>query len=123
MFNFRYSKLFVVVLVVMIFATAAFAFAASNTVPASNAGEGATAIGGYAVSAVTYTYDTANPSMISTVSFTIAPGAAKAGVSLTTGGLLQACTGTGSAPYTAFTCTISGVSVLNAVTLRVVASD
>jgi hypothetical protein len=124
MFNFRSSKMFVVVLVVMILATSAYAFAASNTVPASNAGEGQTAIGGYAVSAVTYTYSTANPSQISSVGFTIAPAAKKASISLVTGGTLQVCTGTGGGPtWTAWTCSISGVSVLSADMLRVVASD
>jgi hypothetical protein len=109
----------------MILATSAYAFAASNTVPASNAGEGQTAIGGYTVSAVTYTYSTANPSQISTVGFTIAPAATKASVSLVnTTGLLQACVGTGPGPtWTAWTCNITGVSVLNANMLRVVASD
>jgi archaellin len=124
MSHFRSSKMFVIVLVITIFATAAYAFAASNTMPAtSNAGEGQVVIGGYTVSAVTYTYDTANPSQISTVSFTIAPGAGKASVSLTAGGLLQSCTGGGAAPHTTFTCNITGVSVLNATMLRVVASD
>ena len=72
MFNFRSSKWFVIVLVVVAFATAAYAFAASNTMPASsNAGEGEVAIGGYTVSGVTYTYSTANPSQITSVSFTV----------------------------------------------------
>lgn len=125
MFNFRSSKWFVIVLVIMTFATAAYAFAASNTMPAtSNAGEGEVAIGGYTVSGVTYTYSTANPSQITNVSFTVAPAAGKAGVSLVTGGTLQSCTGTGAGPtYTAFNCSITGVSVVNANMLRVVASD
>ena len=126
MFNFRSSKIFVVALVIMIFATSAYAFAASNTVPASNAGEGQTAIGGYVVApgTVTYTFSTANPSQISSVGFTIAPAAKKASVSLVVGGTLQACVGTGAGPtWTAWTCAISGVSVLNANMLRVVASD
>jgi hypothetical protein len=126
MFRFRSSKLFIVAIVIMILATSAYAFAASNTVPASNAGEGSTAIGGYTVSAVTYTYSTANPSQISTVGFTLAPAASKASVSLVSGvgGTLQACTGTGPGPtWTAWTCNITGVSVLSANSLRVVASD
>lgn len=124
MFRFNSSKLFIIALVVMIFATAAYAFAASNTFAAgmsNNAGEGQTAIGGYTVSGVTYTYSTANPSQISTVSFTIAPSAKKASVSLTTGGTLQACTDNGGG--TSWTCTITGVSVQAADMLRVVASD
>jgi hypothetical protein len=126
MFKLRSSKLFIAMLIVVILATSAYAFAASNTVPASNAGEGQTAIGGYVVTpgTVTYTYSTANPSQISSVGFTIAPAAKKASVSLVVGGTLQACTGTGGGPtWTAWTCAITGVSVLNADMLRVVASD
>jgi hypothetical protein len=124
MFNFRSSKMFVVVLVVMILATSAYAFAATNTVPASKAGEGQAAISGYTVTAVTYTYSTANPSQISSVGFTIAPASTKASVSLVTGGTLQACVGTGPGPtWTAWTCAISGVSVTSADMLRVVSSD
>ena len=124
MFRFRSSKLFIVVMVIMMFSTAAYAFAASNTMPAtSNAGEGEVVIGGYTVSGVTYTYSTANPSQISSVAFTIAPAAGKASVSLISGvgGTLQACVDGGGG--TSWTCAISGVSVLNANMLRVVASD
>jgi hypothetical protein len=124
MFHFRSSRWFVIVLVVMAFATAAYAFAANITVPASNAGEGSELIGGYTVSGVTYTYSTANPSQITNVTFTIAPAATKAGVSLVTGGLLQSCTGSGVGPtYTTFNCAVSGVTVTSADRLRVVASD
>jgi hypothetical protein len=126
MFKLRSSKLFVALLIVVILATSAYAFAASNTVPTSRAGEGEAVIGGYVVSAVTYTYSTANPSQIATVSFTIAPAAGKASVSLVSGvtGTLQSCTGTvGTGPYTGFTCNITGVGVLGANMLRVVASD
>ena len=41
MFNSRMSKLFIVVVIALIFATSAYAFAASNTVPGTVAGEGA----------------------------------------------------------------------------------
>jgi hypothetical protein len=126
MFKLRSSKMFIIALIIMILATSAYAFAASNTVPASNAGEGEAVIGGYVVTpgTVTYVYSTANPSQISSVGFTIAPAAKKASVSLVAGGTLQACVGTGAGPtWTAWTCTITGVSVLNADMLRVVASD
>lgn len=121
MFRFRSSKMFIVVLVIMAFATTAYAFAASNTVDASNAGEGSTAIGGYAITNITYTYSTANPSMISFVDFDIAPAAGKAGVSLVSGGTLTDCgalTAGGSHAH----CPVN-VSVLSANMLRVVASD
>ena len=124
MFHFRSSKLFIVVMVIMMFATAAYAFAASNSMPlTSNAGEGEVVISGYTVSAVTYTYSTADPSMITSVGFTIAPAAGKVSVSLVDGTTLQvpACVDGGGG--TSWTCAISGVGVLGADELRVVASD
>lgn len=126
MFRFRSSKMFVVVLIVMVLATAAYAFAESNTMPAtSHAGEGEVVIGGYVVSNVTYTYDTANPSMLSFVDFDIAPAVTKVGVSLIAGDLLTDC---GAASISAIAggshvqCPVN-VSVLNADMLRVVSSD
>lgn len=121
MFHFRSSKIFVVVLVITILATAAYAFAASNTVPASNAGEGSAVIGGYTVTNVTYTYSTANPSMLTFVDFDIAPAATKAGVSLVTGGTLTDC-GALTAGGTHAHCPVN-VSVLSADRLRVVSSN
>ena len=123
MFRFRSSKMFIVVLVIMAFATAAYAFAASNTVPTSNAGEGSEVIGGYIVTNVTYTYSTANPSMITTVDFNIAPATTKAGVSLVTNATLTNCGSiTPIAGGSHVSCAVN-VSVLSADRLRVVASD
>jgi len=118
---FRSSKMFVLVLVIMAFATAAYAFAANNTVEASNDGEGSKLVGGYDVTNVTYTYSTANPSMITFVDFDISPAATKAGVSLVTGGILTDC-GALTAGGTHAHCPVN-VSVLDADMLRVVASD
>lgn len=121
MSHFRSSKMFVVVMVVMMFATAAYAFAASNTVPVSHAGEGENDILGYSVTGVTYTYSTTNPSMITFVDFNIAPAAIKAGASLVVGGPLQACVLTVGGTHAQ--CPSGGVSVFDADMLRVVASD
>ena len=121
MFRLRSSKVFVIVLIIMILATSAYAFAASNTVPTSNAGEGQAAIGGYTVTNVAYTYSTANPSMLTFVDFDIAPSATKAGVSLVTAGVLTDC-GALTAGGTHAHCPIS-ISVLSANMLRVVASN
>ena len=123
MFRVRSSKMFIVAIIIMILATSAYAFAASNTVPTSNAGEGSAAIGGYAVTGVTYTYSTANPSMITAVDFDIAPATTKAGVSLVSGAALTNCgTITPIAGGSHVSCTVN-VSVLSANMLRVVASD
>jgi hypothetical protein len=89
----------------------------------NNAGEGETAIGGYEVDNVTYTYSTANPSQITAVDFTISPAAAKASVSLTSGGTLQSCTDMGGGTSWSCDFTSAGITVQSATLLRVVASD
>jgi len=123
MFRFRSSKLFIVVLVVIILATSAYAFAAALTFDPSmtnNAGEGTSVIGGYVVNNVTYTYSTANPSLITDVEFDIAPAAAKASVGFNAG-LLTNCTLNVAGTHA--TCTGLSQGVLGAASLRIVASD
>jgi hypothetical protein len=119
MFHFRSSKLFIVVLVVLVLATSAFA--ATNTVPASRAGEGSGAISGYAVSNIVYTFDTANPSNLTSVAFDLDNPATTVKVSATAAGTLQNCTS--ATPFTHWTCTLTGTTVTSASTLRVVASQ
>jgi hypothetical protein len=91
---FRSSKLFIVVLVVLVFATAAFAFAASNTVPASYAGEGSSVTSGYTVSSVAYNLNATTASNIDSVTFTLNAVAATVNVRLVTTGSYYACTNT-----------------------------
>jgi hypothetical protein len=121
MFHFRSSKLFFVVLAVLVLATSAYAFAATNTVPDSKAGEGAGAISGYTVTNIVYTFDTANPSNLTNVAFDLDAPAANAKVSLAAAGTLQNCTSV--SPFTHWTCTLTGVTVTSASSLRVVASQ
>jgi len=56
--------------------SAAYAFTATNTVPASTAGSGSGAISGYTVSAIAYTLNGTTPTNLDAVTFTIAPTAA-----------------------------------------------
>lgn len=68
----RSSRLFLAVLIVLIFATAAFAFAASNTMPADTyAGEGLSDTLPYNVGTPVYTLNAGNPSNIDKVTFTL----------------------------------------------------
>jgi hypothetical protein len=53
--------------------SAAYAFTATNTVPASTAGSGSGAISGYTVSAIAYTLNATTPTNLDSVAFTIAP--------------------------------------------------
>lgn len=118
---FRSSKPFVLVLVVLIFATSAFAFAASITgLPATTrAGEGATVIGNYAVVNLDYTLSTGVPSIISEVDVTLDNPAATVEVSLDGGTSFVACTDQGGNSWNCITST----SVAAANQLVIVASD
>ena len=71
MFYSRISKTFLVTIVVLVFATAAYAFAAGNTFSdaTNSAGDGADTISGYDVSNVNYTLDTSNPANVTFVDF------------------------------------------------------
>jgi hypothetical protein len=115
MLRFRFSKLFVVLLVILVLVTSAYAFAATNTSHASGA------ISGYAVSNISYAFDNANPSNLTTVAFDLDNPAATVKVSLTTGGTLQDCTS--ATPFTHWTCTLTGITVTGASSLRVVATQ
>jgi hypothetical protein len=56
-----------------ILAAGAYAFTASNTVPASNAGSGTGTVSGYTATNVNYTLNAADPTTLDTLTFTIAP--------------------------------------------------
>ncbi len=119
MFMKRALKLFIIGLIAFVLATAAYAYAANNTVPAGRAGAGSGAISGYTISGVTYTLDASNPVNITAVGFTLDAGATTVKVRLVSGGTLFNCAG----GPTAWSCTISGVTVLSANTLEVVAAQ
>ena len=119
---FRSSKLFVVVLVTLIFATAAFAFAASNTVPASYAGEGASTTSGYTVTNVAYTLNATTASNIDSVAFTLNAAATTVKVRLVTTGSYYSCTNPSGFNWTCNT-TSPQATVAAADEFRVIASQ
>ena len=68
----RNFKVLLLVLVVVVIAGSAYAFAASLTgIPDSKAGTGAGTVSGYAVSAVAYTFNTSDPTNLDSVTFTL----------------------------------------------------
>lgn len=90
---FRSSKLLLVVLIVLVFSTAAFAFAASNTMPADTyAGEGSSGTLGYTVGAPVYTLNAGTPSNIDKVEFTLSGPATNVKVRLDASGAYYNCT-------------------------------
>ena len=81
-------------------ASGAYAFTATNTVPASNAGSGSGTISGYTVSAIAYQLNATTPSNVDSITFTLSANGATAKAKIVSG----------SSTYTA--CSIaSGVNV------------
>ncbi len=122
MFVKRSIKVLAIVLVAFVFATTTYAFAASNTVPDHQAGDGAGVISGYGITNVAYTL-AANPQQIASVSFDLNADAGTVKIKLvSTGSTWYNCTVVHSGNYTA-TCLTAGATVLSADELRVVASN
>jgi hypothetical protein len=71
MFNKRALRIFIIVVVVFSLTTVAYASAASNTVSASKAGDGAGVISGYSVNTIHYNLNATNPGTIDSVTFTL----------------------------------------------------
>ena len=119
MFRFRIFKVLVFVIISLIFTTTAYAFAATNTVPNSYAGEGAGTVSGYTVSNLQYNLNAAIPSNIDSVQFTLNAAATSVQVRLVTTGSYFSCTNVGLN----WTCLTPGVTVVAADEVRVVARD
>lgn len=115
---FRSSKLLIFVLIVLVFATAAFAFAASNTVPGTYAGEGASVTSGYTVTNLVYNLNGTTPSNIDSVGFTLNAAATTVKVRLVTTGSYLPCTNPSGNNWS---CNTAGVTVAAADEFRVVA--
>lgn len=119
----RNRRLALTVILTLLFATAAYAYTASNTVPASNAGDGSGAVSGYTVTlgSPLYTLDASNPTLIKSVAFTLNTAASTVYVSVTGAAPYQSCAIAGG---TSVTCTFaSEPTVTSATSLRVIASS
>jgi hypothetical protein len=87
----RTKRFALAALVAGIVASSAYAFTASNTVPATNSGSGSTAISGYTASSVAYTLNSSNPQNIDAVAFTLDKAATTVKVQLVSGGSWYGC--------------------------------
>jgi hypothetical protein len=122
----RFSVRFMpALLVILILSVAAYAFAASNTVDESGAGDGQAAISGYTITAIRYTLNATTPTTIDSVQFNVAPtGGAQAPTTvkaqLNGAGSWFSCTNTSG---TSWSCTLTGVTVQAASQLRIVAAQ
>ncbi len=119
---FRSAKLLIIVLIILVFATSAFAFAASNTVPASYAGEGASVTSGYTVTNVAYNLNATTASNIDSTTFTLNAAASTVKVRLVTTGAYYSCTNTSGFNWSCNT-TSPQATVAAADEFRVVASQ
>jgi hypothetical protein len=86
------TRMVVVSIAALLLAIGVYAYAASNTVPGSDAGAGSGAISGYTVSSVAYGLNATTPTNLDSVTFTIAPTAAgTVKVQLAGGGIWYTC--------------------------------
>jgi hypothetical protein len=111
------SRVLFVTLLLFVLAGATYAFAATNTFDGSNlAGDGTSTISGYKVSNISYSV---NAGDISAVSFTLDAVANTVQAALNDGTLVS-CTQSTSVTN-GYSCLLSGVSVKDASSLRVLA--
>jgi hypothetical protein len=96
----RGLKILLALVAALAIAGGAYAFTASNTVPASTAGAGAGTVSGYTVSGLHYTLNTTTPGNIDSLTFTVSPVIPSTGTGKV---LVQALLSTGG-PL-AYTCT------------------
>jgi hypothetical protein len=100
------------------FASAAYAFTAANTVPATNAGSGSGAISGYTASNVTYTLNSTIPQNLDQVAFTISPTTtATVKVQLVSGGSWYSCANSGGSVTCATTSPQATAAAVNQLTV------
>jgi hypothetical protein len=118
------SKILFILLLALILSVGAYAFAASNTVPGSVAGDGEGAISGITITDIHYNISNADPSTISSVVLTTSvavPATVEVQIKLVDAGTTWY---TCAAPSgTTITCTTTGADVVTADKLRVLASD
>lgn len=115
------------ILAVLILSASVYAFAAANTVPATDAGAGSGVISGYTVSNVAYTLDATTPTELDAVTFDITgtdsaadPGTVKVQL-VATGGTWYDCT-IGTSPN--WSCTVTDTLLVeNMDQLSVVATN
>ena len=82
----RNLKVLSVVMVAILLAVSAYAFADANTVPTTKAGTGAGAISGYTVSNVVYNLNASDPTLLDSVDLTLDAAATNVQIKLVAAG-------------------------------------
>jgi len=118
---FRNFKVMFVVLAIVIVSVAAYAFAAANTVPDTQAGAGSGTVSGYTVTNVVYNLNASNPANLDSVDFTLSDAAVNVSIKLVAAGSTwYDCTlDTGND----WNCTTTGATVSSMDELNVVATS
>ena len=125
MFHSRLFRSIIIMIVALVFASTAYALAASNTLAdAGKAGDGNNTVSGYTVANVSYNLNASNPAMIASVEFDLDAAASDVRVSLTdvsgpTETFADSCSNSG----THWTCIFTGVTALDADNFRVIAAQ
>ena len=122
MFSFLGLKSLIgMVAAVAVVAGGSYAFTASNTVPATQAGQGTGTVSGFAITSVGYTLNAATPTNIDAVTFTISPSSTTTvKAQLVAAGTWYSCTNTTGSVSCATTS--PQMTVATAATLNVVAT-
>ena len=95
-FDIRRFRYVAAVLAAVCVAAGAYAFTASNTVPSTTAGSGSQTISGYTVTNVAYTLNSATPTNMDAVAFTLDKAAGTVKAQVVSGGTWYDCTNGGS---------------------------
>lgn len=126
---FRNFKILLSVLVVIVVAASAYAFAAQNTVDDSAAGYKANVVPGYTVTNIVYDLDATDPTIVDAITFDIAPSsgtvvAALVKVQTADAGSWADCSlVAGVAPSMDVTCTYGALELEDITALNIVASS
>ena len=95
-FDIRRVRYVAAVLAAVCVAAGAYAFTASNTVPATTAGSGSQTISGYTVTNVAYTLNSTTPTDMDAVAFTLDKAAGTVKAQVVSGGTWYDCTNGGA---------------------------
>ena len=95
-FDIRRFRYVAAVLAAVCVAAGAYAFTASNTVPATTAGSGSQTISGYTVTNVAYTLNSTTPTDMDAVAFTLDKAAGTVKAQVVSGGTWYDCTNGGA---------------------------
>lgn len=106
------KKVLGLVMVVGMVSAGTFAFTNTNTVPISDAGQGANTISGYTVGAVTFAESATNPHKVASFSFTLAAKDGGGDPTTVKASLTNAADdATGATAQTWYTCALDGLTV------------